>query len=321
MDYYGTLGPSCSDPSVLAKMIRAGMTGIRLNLSHGNLESFGKQLDALQEAEAETCVKMKKLIDVQGRETRTGTPERPVVLKNDQIVYIGKDIPLDDKTADQLENGMVCFIDDGKIKIEVIEGRKCKVIKGGLLLPRKSFAVKGKAFDKEIITPVDEINVKAASAIGIGCVMQPFVRSADDVIGFKKRLAELGASQMRLFAKIEDGCGLSNVSEIADAADCIVFARGDLGNNIDLWRLPGEQKKVAAVCKESGKPFIVATQLLSSMESSPVPTRAELNDIYNSVLDGAEGLMLTGETAAGKYPDEAMKYLVLVAEEAVKDLR
>ena len=321
MDYYGTLGPSCADPSILIKMIRAGMTGIRLNLSHGMLSSFIPQLEALHIAEKDTGRKMKVLIDARGSETRTGVLEHPIVLKADQTVYIGKEIPLDKETSDQLESGMICSIDDGKIQIEILSGKKCKVLKGGLLLSRKSFAVKGRVLLRDIMTEDDEENIKAASRMGIGCVMQPFVRSAEDVIGFKKRLSGLGAPQMCLFAKIEDPFGLLNINEIAEAADCIVFARGDLGNNTDPWLLPGEQKRIASVCKEIGKPFIVATQLLASMENSPVPTRTELNDIYNSVLDGAGGLMLTGETASGKYPDEAMRYLVLTAEEAVKKLK
>ena len=140
--------------------------------------------------------------------------------------------------------------------------------------------------------------------------MQPFVRGRADLAAVRQAMAEAGCGQARLLAKIEDRAGMDRLPELMDAADEIVIARGDLGNAMPLWELPAAQKRVAAACRAAGKPFMVVTQMLASMERSPVPTRAEVSDIFNAVLDGASSVMVTGETAAGQYPVEVIRYLV-----------
>ncbi len=146
--------------------------------------------------------------------------------------------------------------------------------------------------------------------------MQPFVRSADDLRQVRRAMAEAGCPHLRLFAKIEDAAGIAALPRLLPAADEIVIARGDLGNAMPLWQLPAAQKRIAAACRAAGKPFMVVTQMLQSMTHSPVPTRAEVSDVFNAVLDGAASVMVTGETAVGEYPAQVIRYLAATAAEA-----
>ena len=151
-------------------------------------------------------------------------------------------------------------------------------------------------------------------------ILQPFVRGADDIHTLRRAMAQAGLEQGKIMAKIENQRGLEKLDEIIQAADIICIARGDLGNSMPLWQLPSAQKRIARACRAAKKPFFVVTQLLWSMQQRAVPTRAEVSDIYNAVLDGSCALMLTGETAAGSYPVEAMDYLVKTACQALTDL-
>lgn len=320
MKIYGTLGPACSDSRILADMIRSGMNGIRLNLSHGMLESFGRAINELRIAEKNCSADVELVIDMEGPELRVGNITEPLMLNVDDRIALGRDIPLKQTVLDQLEVGMICRLDDGKIELEIIDadcGKYiCRVIRGGKLLKRKSFAVPGHKIQVPLLTQNDISNLAVAKNIGVNAILQPFVRCASDVTEVKNKLHELGCGHIEVIAKIEDVNGLNNADEIIAAADRVLFARGDLGNCMDMWLLPGHQKNISQKCTAAGKRLIVATQLLASMENAAVPTRAEMNDIFNSVLDGADGLMLTGETAAGKYPVEAIKYLTQCAKQA-----
>ena len=156
---------------------------------------------------------------------------------------------------------------------------------------------------------------------GVTAIMQPFVTKADELLRIREFLSENGLEALRLFAKIESMDGVDNLDEILPLADMIVIARGDLGNDMPLWELPGVQKKIAQKCISAHKPFLVVTQLLSSMISSPTPTRAEVSDIFNAVLDGATALMVTNETAVGSYPVEVIDYLSKTAGRAESFLK
>ena len=171
------------------------------------------------------------------------------------------------------------------------------------------------------MTDSDRENLRLAGDYGVTGVMQPFVRSRADLEAVRGALDEAGGQAIRLFAKIENLDGAARLAELIPAAGEIVIARGDLGNSGPLWQLPALQKRIAAACRQAGRPFMVVTQMLASMEQSPVPTRAEVSDIFNAVLDGASSVMLTGETAVGRYPVEAMTYLVHTVREAERYLR
>ena len=284
LEIYGTLGPACGRAEILEQMLAAGMTGVRLNLSHVTLEQAADQVEALHTAAQSLGVRPKLLIDMQGPELRIGLLSHP---------------------------------------IHMIEGKNILLHQpGGIPLPEvilhKSVAIPGLNLWLPALTESDKENLRMAKDCGVTGVMQPFVRCREDLEAVRAELDANGCAEVRLFAKIENRVGLEKLPELLPACDEIVIARGDLGNAVPLWELPRVQKEIAALCRREHKSFMVVTQMLASMEHSPVPTRAELSDIFNAVLDGAASVMVTGETAAGDYPLEVMRYLVNTAREAEK---
>lgn len=325
MEFYGTLGPSCCGQAILEALFDAGMTGIRLNLSHKGLSGCGKWLDAFRAAAARKKRDVSLLIDLQGPELRIGDIE-PLELCLGETVWLGTGgIPVPAILPPVLSKGMTLLLDDGALLLRVlqsgIQGTKCRVERGGLLLPRKSIAAPEAHLCPPALTAEDRENLMLAAGCGVTGVMLPFVRDAEDLLCLRRALAESGAPEIRIFAKLENCAGVEKLPELLPHADEIVIARGDLGSDIPLWELPAVQKQISAQCRAAGKPFMVVTQLLHTMQHSAVPTRAEVSDIFNAVLDGASSLMLTGETAAGDYPVEAMRYLSRTAQEALKFMR
>ena len=230
--------------------------------------------------------------------------------------------------------GQEVLLDDGKIHLKIVEKPEnvkknggedagenrhfAKVLWGGLLKSRKSAALPGAKIYPPTLTKADLANIRIAKEMGVTGVMQPFVRDRRDLERVKEALREAGAADVKLFAKIENMDGVRKLEELLPAADEIVIARGDLGNAVHLWDLPGVQRQISEKCRAAGKPFMVVTQMLASMERSPVPTRAEVNDIFHAVLDGASSIMVTGETAVGDYPVEVIKYMVNTVRSAEK---
>ncbi|MBQ7624520.1 MAG: hypothetical protein IJS65_04520 [Clostridia bacterium] len=309
MNIYATLGPSCSRSDVIYKMIVNGMTGARINASHGNIDSASEYIKELECAEKAAGVKTERLIDLRGAEIRIGTFGKTLELKPGDRIVFGRDIVLHPDVTNKLKRGMTCRFNDGMTEGVTDNDGGCIITKGGELIQGKSFAVPGVTLCESVITESDNELLLNASEFKIDSVMLPFARCENDVLRLRKILCVMSLKEIKIYAKIEDGEGLKNAESIIKASDKTVIARGDLGNNTDIYSLPREQKKLAALCNKYGKPFIVATGLLTSMEITPSPSRAEVNDIYNCALDGANGLMLTGETAIGKYPAEAVKAL------------
>ena len=320
-EIYGTLGPACADAETLAAMLERGMTGVRLNLSHITLPEAGGMLEALHEAAARTGVTPKLLIDLQGPELRLGALPRPKTLREGETLTPGAELPLPEEVRAALTPGQELLLDDGKLLLRCESADRLRVLRGGVLHSRKSVALPGKDVRLPALTESDRQNIAAARDCGVTGVMQPFVRSREDLLAVRAALDAAGGEDIRLFAKIESREGAARLPELLEAADEIVIARGDLGNAVPLWELPGLQKAIAAACRAAGRPFMVVTQMLASMEHSAVPTRAEVSDIFNAVLDGAASVMVTGETAAGDYPAEAIAYLTRTAREAERYLR
>lgn len=323
IDIFGTLGPACDDIAVLTDMFSKGMTGIRVNLSHVMLSECEGSIDRVKRAAEGNGLSPKILIDMQGPELRIGRFEGKMELKAGETVELGSGgIPLDEALVKELTAGDEVLLDDGKIlgEISFADGQKAllRIVRGGELTQRKSILIKGKDLRLPAITADDRENLKQAKNLGITGIMQPFVRSRDDLLEVRKALDECGCSDLRIYAKIENMEGVKNLSSFIDLCDEVIIARGDLGNSMDLWKLPGVQKKIARICNENGKPFMVVTQMLASMEKSLVPTRAEVSDIFNAVLDGAASVMVTGETAIGVDPAEVIRYLSNTAKEAEK---
>ncbi len=328
MEFWGTIGPSCADTMMLKNMVGAGMTGIRMNLSHGSLQEHLDWIRMIHEAGVPDL-----LIDLQGPEMRVGTLAQPVALETgsrfelkaalpEEAVPLPV-IPCPSALIRVLLPGQELLLDDGKILAHVISSdaglAECVTDRGGLLRSRKSIAAPGLTIDLPTLTDEDLENLRTASGCGVTCVMLPFVRGIRDIRNLKQALSACGASGIRIYAKIENMAGVHALPEFIDEVDHVVIARGDLGNDMPLWELPGCQKRIAAQCRQAHTPFMVVTQMLDSMHTQKVPTRAEVCDIYNAVLDGAASIMLTGETAAGAYPLEAMKYLIETGRCAERD--
>ncbi len=210
------------------------------------------------------------------------------------------------------------LLDDGKLLLKAVGAGKagmpgksvwCRVLRGGTIKPRKSIALPGVKLKLPVLTDSDRENIRCARSHGVTGVMLPFVRSAEDLKELRRELQEAGAGELEVFAKIENMEGASHLEELLPFADQIVIARGDLGNSMPLWELPVVQAEIARACRLAGKPFLVVTQMLASMEEHPFPTRAEVSDIFRAVSEGAASVMVTGETAVGKYPAETIRFL------------
>ena len=354
IDVFGTLGPSCRDEEVLSSMFAEGMTGIRINLSHVMLKDCLEDLDKVKRAAAKSGIVPKILIDMQGPELRIGKLDAPISLNDDDELILEPTVPgkkdshpcisdahpgktdahpgkantqpdatavtLDKRILEALEVNDEILLDDGKIAATIIEAgssfAKARITRGGILNGRKSIAITGKSVDLPALTDSDIENIRLACKSGIFGVMQPFVRSADDLKMLRSVLDDNGGKDIKIYAKIENTKGVDNLESFFEVADEMIIARGDLGNAVPLWTLPGVQKDIAARCSKAHKPFMVVTQMLSSMEHSKVPTRAEVSDIYNAVLDGAASVMVTGETAVGEYPTDVIRYMRKTVEAA-----
>ena len=359
---FGTFGPACDSEEVLKKMIEAGMTGMRLNLSHTTLADSANYLKAYQRAAKSCGLEPQLLIDMRGPELRVGSMEKTLLLEemtnlllcsledyvlfNDAFCFI----PVPKEVLAVLETGDEILLDDGKLLLRVecqgkinditqgndglVEVTKrlqadcedvskfvlVQVLRGGLLQSGKSIKVIGKHVSMPPLTQHDIENIKLAKQYGVTALMQPFVLSGEDLKYVRSVLKEYGAEQVQIFAKIENLMGVEKLENIIPEADVIIIARGDLGNDMPLWKLPKVQKQIENTCKKYQKPYIVVTQMLASMEEHPVPTRAEVSDIYHAVYHGAWGVMLTGETAVGKYPIETIRYMTNTAAQATEVL-
>lgn len=306
-EIFATFGPSCREEETLRNMVAEGLTGMRLNLSHMTLWDAADYINAYRNVTDTPKI----LIDMQGPELRVGRADINV----EGILDLG-DIELPKEVLEALKTGDELLLDDGKLLCRMTDLRHAEVIRGGFLASRKSVKIKGKNVDMPVLTDHDIANIKAAREYGVTAVMQPFVRSGDDLKKVREILDKNGAADIQIYAKIENRQGVENLPYILGYCDALVIARGDLGNDMPLWELPAVQKQIEDACHKTGKPYIVVTQMLASMESSPVPTRAEVSDIFHAVYHGAWGVMITGESAVGKYPVEAVRYLSKTAKSA-----
>lgn len=322
MEFYGTLGPTCCEPIILKKMFDAGMTGIRLNLSHSSLEASQSWIHYYFDAARQTGTPKKLMIDLIGPELRIGDLEGSMGLSGGAHVILGyAGTPAPKEIFPYIKKNQEILLDDGKIKL-IAEQKisefswRCRIICGGVLTAHKSIALPGCSINNPTLTEADLKNLAVAKQYKVTDVMLPFVRNKADLIILREALKENNCEDIRIFAKIENMTGVEHLEELIPYCDYIVIARGDLGNAMPLSKLPRVQAHIAQVCREHKKDFMVVTQMLDSMIRNPYPTRAEVNDIYHAVTQGAKALMLTGETAHGKYPVEAMKMLVDTAKES-----
>ncbi|MDO4312031.1 MAG: pyruvate kinase [Eubacteriales bacterium] len=330
LEIFGTLGPACSERDILERMFLEGMTGMRLNMSHSGLKESEALIDNFHQAARKAGVKPELLIDMQGPELRIGRLSQPLVLKESEEIRLvdqkeptgdSLEIPVPDSVFPVLEAGDQILLDDGKMELAVTEVKPkviAKVIRAGTLESRKSLKVVNKYISGPAVTARDKENIRLAKEYGVTSLMQPFVTRGEELIEVREALQKNQVDHVRIFAKIENCQGMRNIEDIIPYADMIVIARGDLGNDMPLWKLPVAQKELAEICTERGRPFLVVTQMLASMVQNPVPTRAEVSDIFHAVADGAKAVMVTNETAVGRYPVEVIRYLKRTAEEAAE---
>lgn len=304
--------------------MEAGMTGIRLNLSHSTLKDSERWIVNYFKAseEIEKCPRL--MIDLQGPELRIGNLPEKMILEAGKIVILGGgQIPIPDVVRPFLKKGQTVGLDDGKIRLKVLkeaasDGYKCQVICGGDLISRKSIVLYGCRIENPTLTKQDKENLSLAQKYQVSDVMLPFVRGKEDLLNLREELDRAGCSHVKIFAKVENMSGVEHLEELIPYCDYIVIARGDLGNAMPLSKLPVIQHKIGRICKKHKRKFLIVTQMLNSMINSSNPTRAEVNDIFQAVMQGASAIMLTGETAIGKYPAEAMKVLIETAKETEK---
>ena len=261
MRYYATLGPSCCDTATLAALLRRGVTGFRLNLSHTPLAARTDWIDALHAAERETGLHAQLMIDLRGPEVRSGNMPAPLPLAEGAAVTLGADIPVDGDVLDALRPGMTVLLDDGAMALTVVDGGVCRVTRGGTLTGHKSLTLEGVDLRRPALCEADLADLAQAAALGVNAVMQPFVRSAGDLRVVRQTMAENGLADAELFAKVENQPGLDALPDWLALCDVVTIARGDLGSSLPLERLPAAQKRIAALCRSRGKPFLVVTQL------------------------------------------------------------
>ncbi|MGI9232896.1 MAG: pyruvate kinase [Woeseiaceae bacterium] len=328
-----TLGPASDDSGILSEMIDAGMTVARLNFSHGDADEHRRRAAALSEAARATGRDVGLLGDLQGPKIRVRRfRDHSVVLADGDAFFLDSTLGMMDGDQDgvgvaletlheDLNTGDTLLLNDGMItlKVDNIEGTRIhtSVINGGILSDHKGLNLKGGGLSAAALTDIDKENIKLAAELKADFLAVSFVRSAADVREARALFEEAGGTGL-IIAKIERTEAVRDIDSIVDAADVIMVARGDLGVEMGYAELTGIQKKLIRKTRKSHKIVITATQMMESMIQNPIPTRAEVSDVANAVIDGTDAVMLSGETAVGKYPVEAISAMAEVCVGAEK---
>jgi pyruvate kinase len=319
-----TLGPSSDAPEALEALVAAGMDAARLNFSHGSHEEHAERARLLRETQERVGRPLALIADLQGPKVRVGELEAPLELPTGTDVFVAAepeahpgDVPVSPAVLTEvLRPGNEVLIDDGRVRLRVDQvdnGRvHCAVLAGGLVGPHKGVNAPGVTLPLPSLTEKDLQDLEFALGLGIDFVALSFVRSADDSRALRELLRDAGSTAL-IIAKIENAQAVAELEEIISASDAVMVARGDLGVEIGPAAVPLVQKRIILSALEHGKPSITATQMLETMIVQPEPTRAEASDVANAVLDGTSALMLSGETAVGKYPIEAVRYMDQIA--------
>ncbi|MDR5660032.1 pyruvate kinase [Serpentinicella sp. ANB-PHB4] len=323
-----TIGPASNTKETFRKLVKNGLNVARLNFSHGDHQSHENTMNTIKEVREELNVPVAILLDTKGPEIRTGKIDKEeihleegnkITLTTKQIVgdenilhisYEGlpKDVELGDKI----------LIDDGLVELEIEEIKDtdiiCKVLNGGIIKDHKGVNVPGVKINLPALTEKDILDIKFGIRMNIDFIAASFVRKASDVLEIRKLLEDNHAEHIQIISKIENEEGVDNLEEIIEISDGVMVARGDLGVEIATEEVPLVQKEIIKQCNRVGKPVITATQMLDSMIRNPRPTRAEVTDIANAILDGTDAIMLSGETASGKYPAQAVQTMSDIAK-------
>ncbi|MFO8052493.1 MAG: pyruvate kinase [Candidatus Omnitrophota bacterium] len=334
-----TLGPTSQDKKIIDKMAKEGLDVVRLNFSHGSRAAHLKKMKLINQINKRNGKKIKVMQDLEGYRVRVGKLERKkITLKNDSIVYLSqknivgnqKIIPFDYQgSLARIKKENTIYIDDGKIilKIEAINKKnvKTKVIRGGELQERKGINIVGAELDFEPLTDKDKKDLISTSDYPVDYIAQSFVRNRQDILTLKdflqkQKTGSLADGRMpKIFAKVESLQGLKHIDELIEESDGVIVARGDLGICVPIYKVPHLQKKILEKTKKASRPSVVATQMLESMTNNFIPTRAEVSDVANAILDGTDFLLFSGETAIGNYPVEVIKIARKIIEYTSKN--
>ena len=329
-----TIGPACDSYEILAGMCKAGMNVARLNFSHGTYEEHQRRIDTIKKVRDDLKLPIAIMLDTKGPEYRIKTFEdgKITLFKGDVFTFTTeevegtremvsvsyKNLPAEMAVGDiiLLNNGLLSF------RVTAVEGPHIRttVVEGGVLSDRKSMCFPGKVLGQVYLSDQDKADIAFGVQNGVDFIACSFVSGKQDLIDIHNYLKELGASGIELIAKIENQSGVDNIEDICQHCDGIMVARGDMGTEIAFERLPTIQKKLITKCRMMGKRVITATEMLESMIHNPRPTRAEISDVANAVYDGTSAIMLSGETAAGKYPVQSVEAMAKIAKTAEESI-
>ncbi|MBP8690936.1 MAG: pyruvate kinase [Sedimentibacter sp.] len=323
-----TIGPSSTDEETFKDLVLNGLNVARLNFSHGTHEEHKGKIDTIKKVREELKAPIAIMLDTKGPEIRirdfeTGQAE---LKKGQEFILTTREIPGNenmvsvtyDQFARDIKPGDEILIDDGLILMEAVEiigdtDVKCLVKNGGVLKNKKGINVPGVQINLPALTDRDISDIRFGIEQGIDYIAASFIRKKDDVSQIRRVIEEENASHIMIISKIENRQGVENLDEIIEASDGIMIARGDLGVEIPAEEVPLVQKMIIGKCNQAGKPVITATQMLDSMIRNPRPTRAEVSDVATAIFEGTDAIMLSGETASGSYPVEAVKTMVRIA--------
>ena len=329
-----TLGPACSDEATITAMCKAGMNVARLNFSHNTHEDHKKRIDLVKKVREKLGLPIALMLDTKGPEYRIKTFKNgKVTLKEgDSFTFTADEIEGDEKKvsinykglASDLKKGDKILLNNGLLTFEVVSTTNtdvnCTVVIGGELSDRKSMSFPNKTLRQKYLSEQDKEDIAFGIKEGINFIACSFVSCKQDLLDVKNFLAEIGAKETELIAKIENRSGVDNIEEISEECAGIMVARGDMGVEIPFEELPAIQKQIITKCRLLGKRVITATEMLESMITNARPTRAEISDVANAVYDGTSAIMLSGETAAGKHPVLAVETMARIAESTEKNI-
>ncbi|MEE1280394.1 MAG: pyruvate kinase [Oscillospiraceae bacterium] len=325
-----TIGPACSDEKTISQLCLAGMNVARLNFSHGTHEQHLKMINTIKKVREELKIPIAIMLDTKGPEYRIGTFENgSITLQNDaEFTFTTEDVVGTEKKvsvsykgiAKEMKKGDIIKVNDGLSVFEVLGTTDtdviCKTLVGGELRDRKSMSFPDKVLGQKYISEADKSDILFGIENDVDFLACSFVSCKQDLLDVKKILSENGGEKIDIIAKIENRSGVQNIAEICEQCDGIMVARGDLGVEIPFEELPAIQKQLIRECRLLGKRVITATEMLESMINNARPTRAEISDVANAVFDGTSAVMLSGETAAGKYPVLTVKTMAKIVEHA-----
>ena len=329
-----TLGPASDKEDILKELVKSGLNVCRFNFSHGSHEEHKQRMDLVKKVREELNQPVAILLDTKGPEIRTGSFELPEVLleEGQEFIITMEEVKGNNKICTVSYKGLVkdvvagdtILIDDGLVGLRVKEVTnneiRCIVENSGIVKNHKGVNVPGVKINLPALTEKDISDIEFGISQGIDFIAASFVRKASDVLAIREVLTKNGAEHIEIISKIENQEGIDNIDEIIAVSDGIMVARGDLGVEIPTEEVPIVQKMMIEKCNKVGKPVITATQMLDSMIRNPRPTRAEVTDVANAIYDGTDAIMLSGETAAGKYPIEAVKTMAAIAKRTESSL-